>query len=264
MSDLLDRSINASLERMVADTPPAGPMPTQHLARPTTRQRRPWVLIAAAAVVLVGVAGIVAVATRDNQTSTPIGSSATGPVVRPAGIFPTGGVAGAIAARYATPVDAVSAYLASITDPGRVPAGYTISAKVADPPTTRIIDQDHATVGISLQTDGDTGDGSVTVQRVHTDPSAWQVVSAQVVGDETRNVQVAGGTMTGVIAPAAGGSTTLYAYDLTTGAILDATTVTTSTTPDRTDPEPVNFTLNVGAATQVGLRYWNTVAPAGG
>ena len=74
-----------------------------------------------------------------------------------------------------------------------------------------------------------------------------------MVADQ-RGLPGAGGTMTGVIAPAAGGSTTLYAYDLTTGAILDATTVTTSTTPDRTDPEPAHLPFNAGAATQVRLR----------
>ena len=61
MSDLLDRSITESLARMVADAPPAGPMPADHVAEQTMdRRRRPWLVAAAAAVVLIGVGGIVA------------------------------------------------------------------------------------------------------------------------------------------------------------------------------------------------------------
>jgi hypothetical protein len=266
MSNLLDRSIIESLERMVADAPPAGPMPADHAVQRTANQpRRPWLLAAAAAIVLIGVAGIVTATTLGNDASAPAASSTLPSASpRPAGIFPYGGTQGAITARYATPIDAVNAYLAAITDPARLPEGFTVTARVADPQAIGTENPDHVVVRIALQTPDDTGDGYVTVQRIQDSPTAWQVTTAAVVGDETSDVRIVDGSLIGTIATGAGGSTTLYAYDLASGALLDSTTVTAIQRPDGTDPSAISFSLVVDDATQVGLRYWNTVAPAGG
>ncbi len=267
MTDLLDRAITESLAEMVAAAPTAGPMPTERTLKDGADRRRPlWLIAAAAAVVLVGVAGIVAVTTRPNTSSTPAASSTpVAPVgSAPHGVFPYGGMAGAISAGYRTPVDAVNAYLAAITDPASLPAGYSVSAHVAGSEAVTTVDADHAVVRISLQTPDDTGDGAVAVQRVRADPDAWQVATAQVVGDELHDVGLVDGTLTGTVATASGGSTTLYAYDLSSGAVLDSTTVATpAAAQPGTNPAAAPFTLQVGTASQVGLRYWNTVAPAG-
>ena len=182
---------------------------------------------------------------------------------RPAGIFPYGGTDGAIAAGYATPIEAVSAYVAAITDPARLPEGSRSRPRSPRRPSGRRTPIG-SSCGSRSHTPDDTGDGYATVQRLRDDPAVWQVTAAAVVGEETSDVQIVDGTLTGSIATAAGGSTTLYAYDLTSGDVLDSTTVNGVEPPVGADAASISFSLDVGATTQVGLRYWNTVAPAGG
>ena len=178
-------------------------------------------------------------------------------------LFPHGGRDGAITAGYRTATDVVAAYLAEITDPSRLPGDYAVTATVAENARLRPTDADHAWVPVFLQTSDDTGDARIGVQRVSTDPDVWQVTTAIVIADELTEVSLRAGVLTGSIAPAAGGTTTLFAYDLATGDSLDSTTLTTPAFDDETQTPPTPFSLNVGDRSAVGLRYWNTVAPAG-
>lgn len=267
MSDLLDRSIIESFARLVAQAPPAGPMPIEPSLEPRTgRSARPWMLAAAAAVAVAGTAGIAVVTGRSTDQAGPAASTVAPSVSPPlAAIFPYGVTVAALSAGFEDPVDAVDAYVAAVTEPSRLPAGFNVSVDVRDPLEPRTVTPDgRLYVPISLQTPDDSGDGYVAVQRIQQGPDVWQVTAATVVGDETSNVQLADGRLTGAIATAAGGSTTLYAYDLTTGDVLDTTTVTGREAPAGGQPASVAFDLDVGAATDIGLRYWNTVAPAGG
>ena len=117
------------------------------------------------------------------------------------GLFPHGGVAGVLSAGYATPVDVVSAYLAEVTDPGRLPAGYAATGTVVtDVDPVAVIDDDLASVAVSLQTVDDSGDAHVLVQRVRRDPDVWQVTSAVVIADELADVSLADGMLSGTIA----------------------------------------------------------------
>ncbi len=199
MTDLLDRSITESLAQMVAQTPPAGPMPIEPgLQHANDRRRRPWLLVAAAVVVLVGVGGIIAVTARPDPA--PSASSQ-----RPAGVFPYGGTAGAVAAGYPTPVDAVNAYLAEITDPYAPPGWLHGPRQVADP-ADRGDTRCRPRRGQHLA--GDRRRLRRRACRCATrpaDPDVWQVTSAEVISGELRDVRLADGSVSGSIAVAAAG-----------------------------------------------------------
>ncbi len=236
------------------------------------RGRRTWLVgVAAAIVALVGVAGLWALAASPSkdapgQAQQPDTLPVTVPAADPAalGLFPHGGRDGALTAGYASPVDVVAAYLNELTDPNRLPAGFAITATIAESEPVTTVDADHASVTVILQTDGDSGDARVAVQRIGTNPDVWQVTSATVIADELTDVTLDAGVVTGSIAPAAGGTTTLYAYDLVTGDMLDTAALATApAADDRTPAAPTLFSLDVGDHEQVGLRYWNTVVPAG-
>lgn len=225
------------------------------------RARRIW--LAAAAILVVAAFGVAAMLVRQTSST----SSGESPVTLPAqatiGLFPSGGRDGAIAAGYRSPTDVVSAYLAAITSPAALPDGYSVTATLETDAAATSIDADHASVAVSVQTTDDSGDARVFVQRVSTKPDAWQVTSAVVVPGELRGVTLADGRLSGAITTVAGGSTTLSAYDLATGAVLDTVTVTSPEQAGSVPPTPTPFELGVGGHTEVGLRYWNTVAPAG-
>lgn len=223
------------------------------------------VAIAAAVILIVGFAAIIAkrepTTVNPASTALPLDGVTPGSVIL--GLFPHGGRDGALTAGYHTPTDVVAAYLAEITDPSRLPDGFAVTATVAETAPVRATDADHAWVAVSLQTVGDSGDAQIGVQRVSTNPDVWQVTKAVVIADELTDVSLSAGVINGSIAPAAGGTTTLYAYDLATGDTLDTTTLTTPSLYDQPQKSPTPFSLNVGVRDSVGLRYWNTVAPAG-
>jgi LytR cell envelope-related transcriptional attenuator len=231
-------------------------------------------LVSVAAVVVAMLAGVWAISSaRSGQppgsTQPPAGSVVAEPTTAPtvpgmaAGLFPLGGNDGAVAEGYRTPTDVAAAYLVHITDPSRLPPGYRITAKVAASDPVTAVDADRAVVRVELQTADDGGDGRVVVRRISRDPDVWQVVSAVVIPDELTDVSSSAGIVTGSIAPVAGGTTTLFAYDLVTGETLDVVTLTTPSSTAGEGTAPLSFSLRVGDRDPVGLRYWNTVAPAG-
>ncbi|MFT3851433.1 MAG: LytR C-terminal domain-containing protein [Ilumatobacteraceae bacterium] len=216
---------------------------------------------------MLGVAGTWAFSTsRSDAPTRPAQESAVAAAPDPAalGLFPHGGRAGAVAAGYRTPVDAVTAYVAEITDPSRLPPGYAVTATMNENVPVTVIDADHADVFVGMQGTGNTASGRIAVQRVSTDPDAWQVTSAMAMAGELTHVVLGDGTVTGSIAPAAGSTATLSAYDLATGELLDATTLSTPSGSYGTPVVPTPFSLDVGDHAAVGLRCWSTLTHPSG
>ena len=183
MTDLLDRSITASLAHMVARCPAGRPdarppgrradlgPPSASLARRRRRGRR---------------------AHRGRRHRRGRGTPRlrldarhiiAGCTIEPApvGIFPFGGRTGrssglADAGRHG------DAYLAAITDPGRFPERLHRHAQV--PPRPRDGERaDHVVVGSATDL-GDHRRRPRSVQHLRDDPAVWQVTSAAVVGGE--------------------------------------------------------------------------------
>jgi hypothetical protein len=208
-----------------------------------------------AAVVLAVVAAAIAL---ENRAPTDTASGTAADAASDVGVFPSGGVDGAVAAGYTTPTDVVRAYMADRTDPAHLPPDYTITATVGAATPSGA---DTAVVGVSLQTPDDSGDLLVAVRRVG-DPPVWQVTAATIFTDELRDITMTDGVLSGDIAPQGGGTTYVSAHDISTGAVLDSAVVTLPLGDgDSTTAYRGPFTLETGNATVVSLQYWNVVDP---
>ncbi len=231
-----------------------------------SRSKR-WALLAAAALVIaVGVVGILAATTRTEPSDSapiadaPVDGSDLAAVPL---LFPEISADSSSTMSFATPTDAVEAYLTDRTAATAVPPGYSVTFEVGE---AVALDDRTVIVNATLRTIDDRGDLRVAVTRNELNgQDQWFVTAARTTIEpiELDNVTLDNGTLAGTFAASAGGETYLSAHDRATGALLGETIVVAPVALDTPNDTPEPFTIDVGQHDNVQLRYWNVVATDG-
>lgn len=214
-------------------------------------------LVAAVAVILVGMAALVA---QNNSTAEQIEAVDQTPTPRVTAngdvsdrtIFPAGGRVAADEAAFASAEELAQEYLDSRLD--AAPEGIELTGTIRDAidiPGVATI------VTFSIQTPDDSGDGYIYITPDESGTDSLAVIAAAIIGVDLTDLSLVDGVLQGSISTSGPGERVIEVRDARTDELIDATTV------DDDQLVPVRFAVDGIDAEAVNIRVWVTT-PRGG